>query len=492
MERIFRAKNLVVGGIFLCGKILSDVPSVPMPESNISPSLRMQGLGSELTGIMTDNLTDMLWNPARLPMQNEIVGEYPNKVICVFPGPFGLKLGTVGEISRYISNYSTESSYSEYYDKYYYFNKQESYLVQQNGILLISKNISDKSVFGIKYKYENFPYEMKEISVYNKLDTTQSPYDYYRVVKNGRNSLKNNRTDLTHSFTIGWFQELSKNSDLELLFGVQLNDRNTYSFSERKYSDTTFRKRQYNDTSGYVNFVANNRMDFLGKQNDIATPVSIGIGGKYSKKLSDRLTFRIASMTYVGKGTVKSISDSGSSYHFRRAYYYSYVGADTTWYSDSSSYSSVVPGDSLTGEAIVVSGFFKTGGEINVASNIIAGFGLYLSYSYLDLPIKGIIDTVPTEESYSYKSISIGIPFGFEYTFPKDISLRIGLLAIGRYHSSIIEENNVRIEVSYFRGPFFTKTAGFGWKLSPSINLDIYARGFTNVEAWSFQIGYKL
>ncbi|MCK4306730.1 hypothetical protein KAW50_00730 [candidate division WOR-3 bacterium] len=481
---------LVFSSTFLCGRLLCDVPGIPVPEAEIYPSLRMECLGRELTGIISDNLTDMLWNPARLPEKNGIAGEFPNRLVCVIPGPLGLRLGVCGKIKTCGNESFRERTSSVYDDEYYSLDKEEWQQEQWRGALLISKKLSDKTTFGIKYKYDNSPYSMKDISVRNSLDSTSNHYDYYRDIDIREHNYEYKNSTLAHSITLGWFRNLGKSSSIELISDFQLNDESTNLYSEQEDFDSTVRISQYSPTSGHVSMSARTNNSFT-KEEAIVSPFSIGVGGKYSNKLSDMLTFHIAGMTYAGKGKAKS-SALDSSFYFYRYDRYDYDGSDTTNYSSDTTISSDFSHDSLEGEATVVTGFLKAGGEINVTSDLVAGFGVCVSYEYLNLPMQGTLCGEELEESYSSKTIYIKVPFGMEYTIGKGLSFRLGLLATETYSSSILEEKGQKTETSSLCGPSFTKTAGFGWKLFKNLNIDVAATPLMNVYSWRIQVSYVL
>lgn len=459
-------------------------------------SMRIRGIGAHLSGIVSDTLTDMLWNPSRLPSVSFISFRVPNRIVASLPGPLETRLGILLE-----GNYSiSESKYSDtvppdhdlYYTDYLRRESRCSSSKKYKGALIGAKQVAPETFIGLRLDYYLEPKESNGDMVY--LYAFERLYDSSEDLRNRDDVGEHNSADTTssYSFSIGLLSSIL-DSDLEVVLRFREQKEESHFLNWRK----GFEHREYTTTYDsiiHVN-IDNYESEMLENKYDLVDPETWNLGARLSKDVTDVLTFRSIATFYRVYGDIQSNGENLS--YFYGDYYYSYSDPDTFYaYGDTIElYEEGIA--SLEGEASILGGSLTFGFEFNLSSQLSGGAGIGFSYERDEVELEGsrdeTNDTLTSHFTVEEKDIEsnayIYVPIGIEYRPVPEVALRTGLNLYGSYY--FLEEN---IDGKYYMskstsGPYYDLSfgAGYNWR---HFHFDIYTKDITEVWSWDIELAY--
>jgi len=459
-------------------------------------SIRIKSMDRNLVGIVSDTITDMFWNPARLPSKSFISYQIPNRLITSFPGPFGSRWGILLEGSY--SKSESENRYTEPSDIYIYTDylrsRSGSYFRNRyKGALLGAKQITPNTCVGLRLDYSLKPYKESEKRVFRY--TRERDFDSRTLLSIREDVDEYTRADTvsSYSFSIGTLSSIW-NSDLEIILGfvskkvaIPLQDMETNS----NYNEATEIYDSIIDVDIY-----NNEYQWMLDEYDFLNPKLWTLGFRFSKKITPTSTFRTVATVYRGSGDSQRRRDNQDYYYRYR--YHSHTDPDTSYIRSDTSETYEEIESILEGDVSILGGFLVLGQEFNFSPKISLGVGIKVSYERSELRLEGtkyeIDDTLTSQSVIDEMDIEkrayIYLPLGIEYKPIPEIVLRAGFSIHGSYQFSEDKINGESFKSKYVKGPFYDISigAGLNWK---QLDFNIYARDISAIRLWDIEVGYS-
>ncbi|OYD15224.1 hypothetical protein CH333_06135 [candidate division WOR-3 bacterium JGI_Cruoil_03_44_89] len=474
---------------------------IPPPKTDDEISMRIRGIGRYLAGIVSDTITDMLWNPARLPSKSFISLRVPNRIITSLPGPLKTRWGILLEGSYHKSeneHRDTEPSYHyPYWDYHYtdYLSSGSRYHSNKTykGALLGSKQVTPNTCIGLRLDYHLNPHKSSGERIYRY--TRESKYDGHERLNIRDYIDEHNSADTTssYSFCIGTLSSIWK-SDLEIVLGYK-QQKETGKFLN---SGTHTNHEEYTSTHDSTTHIDihNDESEGLANEYDFLNPKIWSLGLRLSRDITPTSTFRTIAVLYSGCGDAqreeKNLDYDYHDYHYSHSDpETSYVYGDTTeLYQEDETI--------LDGDASILGGFLALGQEFSVSPQLSAGVGIRISYERSEVKLEGtrdeVYDTLTSHSMLKEKDIVrrtyIYLPVGIEYKPIPEIALRFGVDIYGFYHFSEKNANGWYNRSEYTDGPNYDLSFGAGYKWR-RFKFDIYTMDIAAVRSWDIEMGYS-
>ncbi|MCK4330131.1 hypothetical protein KAX02_09840 [candidate division WOR-3 bacterium] len=478
-------------------------PRKPYPESypkNDEISLRIRGINKHLAGIVSDTITDMLWNPARLPSKSFISFRVPNRIVTSLPGPLKTRLGILLEGSYSESeNKYREKEPSYYYWDYHYTDYLNSHSSSHSGntykgVLLGSKQVNPNTCIGLRLDYSLKPNTSSDDWIYRY--TRERNYDSYERLDSRDDIREYNGADTTSSWSLGiGILSSIRKSDVEIVLmyrnqkelGHFLDSRRENGYGEyiRTYDSTT-----YTD-------IHNFESERLAEEYDFLNPQIWSLGMRLSRDITPTSTFRTIATLYKGYGDAQRERKNLRYYYEDR--YYSYSDPDTFYAHGDTSESYQEDESVLEGDANILGGLLALGQEFSVSPKLSGGVGIRISYEKSEVKLTGtrdeVYDTLTSHSAIEEKSIGrktyVYLPMGIEYRPIPEIAVRFGISIYGFHH--LLEENTSEgySKSKYTNGPYYNISfgAGYNWK---RFKFDIYTMDVAAIKSWEIELCYSL
>ena len=459
-------------------------------------SMRIKSMDRNLIGIVSDTITDMLWNPARLPSKSFISCQVPHRLITSFPGPFGSRLGILLEGSYYKSeseNRYTEPSGIHIYTDYLRSISDKYSRNTYKGALLGAKQVTPNTCVGLRFDYSFKPYKNSEKYVFRYIRERDFDSHTLLSIREDINEYTKSDTVSSYSFSIGTLSSIW-NSDLEIILGFAskkvaspLQDMETNSDYD-EYTET-YDSIINVDIYNYENQWMLDEYDFLNTK--LWT-----LGFRFSKKITPTSTFRTVATVYRGSGDSQRRRENQDYYYRYR--YHSHTDPDTSYIRSDTSETYEEIESILEGDVSILGGFLVLGQEFNFSPKISLGVGIKVSYERSELRLEGtkyeIDDTLTSQSVIDEMDIEkrayIYLPLGIEYRPIPEIALRAGFSIRGSYQFSEDKINGESTRTKYVNGPYYDISigAGLNWK---RLDFDIYARDISAIRLWDIEVGYS-
>jgi len=456
-------------------------------------SNRIGALDEDLRLIVKDELTDMLYNPANVTKKNLLFLRYPYRIGVISPLPFDIRFGAFID-GFFIKNSSSKREISEphkYYEEYSY-NRIGSYERKDEdykGILIMSKDISINTSFGIKYTYEFSNYRHESENEYTKYlkDIDDNLFiregDEYGLRKDKfKDKISSHRIALgTHTVSgdkinLDCIIELKKEDDknLDEYDSEVLSDYEQWFFSDE---DSSYRRNRH-------------IRDNFGKESIISTPIVGNFGIRLSKEGKDIRRVGVCSF-FWGKGDEErdNIEDRYSLNEFYGSYW-----NNTTYSRGDTLTDSIYNSLSVKGDRNIFAIMSALGEERKILPNLMLGYGVRLFYIKDESQLEGEKieeDTTSIKVTYIDREAKVSFPIGFEYKPIKEIAIRVGGSIYGLY-----DFYNERIGDGYNRreiisGPYFRSNSGLGFNIKDKFIIDVLARDLKNIKNWKVELIYN-
>jgi len=471
-----------------------DYISILKPEDEFS--MRIKSMDRNLIGIVSDTLTDMLWNPARLPSKSFIICQIPDKLITSLPGPFGSRWGLLLEGSYYKSeseNRDTEPSDIYIYTDYL---KSISSKYSRNtykGALLGAKQVTPNTSIGLRLNYSLKPYKSSGERVFRY--TRERDYGSRELLSIREDVDKYTKADTisSYSFSIGTMSSIW-DSELEIILGFASKKVTSPLQDMETNSDYDEATGTY-DSIIYVD-IHHNESQWISNEYDFLNPKIWTLGFRFSRKLTSTSTFRTVATIYRGSGDAKRRREN-QDYCYRYQYY-RYTDPDSSYIRGDTTETSEEVESILEGDASILGGFLALGQEYNFSPKITLGVGIKVLYERSELRLEGtkyeVDDTLTSQSDIDEISIErrtyIHLPLGIEYKPIPEIALRTGFSIHGSYQFAEDKINRESTRTKYVNGPYYNISIGVGlnWK---RLNFDIYARDISAIKLWDIEVGYS-
>ncbi|MCK4351883.1 hypothetical protein KAW65_00565 [candidate division WOR-3 bacterium] len=490
---------------FLCLLVISTVISFGVnawngyygpPKVSAETSLRIASMGKQLSGIVADPVTDMLWNPARLSPESFLLFQLPNKLFTTFPGPKNTRWGLFlkGDYSSSTSESEDTGLPNPDYTSYINRSKSENSSKIYKGILLGSSKVSSNTCIGMRFKYESRP--SQHISDYYHQSTYEYEYDdgSYRRLQTHESTNKNRRgnTFSSYSLRLGSFSELG-NTDLEFFLKFDSQGDTSYNFSS--YSSGNYREyeRTYDSTT-HIN-IDDDAYERLTDEGNGSKPRIFGCGIKLSRHFSPSSVLRAIGTFHIGSGNAKV--DRRDRNYYLHEYSHSYSSPDTSYIIADTSESIDEEQDLLDGSERLIEGSFILGQELLITPQLLVGVGAKVYYYNSELRVEGTRDEIEdTSSSHTnikekdiHTDIDIYLPLGIEYKPIKPFSIRFGVTIYGKYDFSDRKTDGHYHSSKSTSGPDYTLNFGLGYNWR-RFNISIYTYDITNIYSWNTEASY--
>ena len=469
----------------------------PYP-NNEEISLRIRGINRYLAGIVSDTITDMLWNPARLPSVSFVSFQFPNRIITSLPGPLKTRWGILLEGNYYESeNVYREKEPPYYYWDYHYTDYLNSHSSSYSGntykgVLLGSKQVNPNTCIGLRLDYCLMPYKNSDDWIYRY--NRERNYDSYERLDSRDDIREYNGADTTSSWSLGiGILSSIRKSDVEIVLmyrnqkelGHFLDSRRENGYGEyiRTYDSTT-----YTD-------IHNFESERLAEEYDFLNPQIWSLGMRLSRDITPTSTFRTIATLYKGYGDAQRERKNLRYYYEDR--YYSYSDPDTFYAHGDTSESYQEDESVLEGDANILGGLLALGQEFSVSPKLSGGVGIRISYEKSEVKLTGtrdeVYDTLTSHSAIEEKSIGrktyVYLPMGIEYRPIPEIAVRFGISIYGFHH--LLEENTSEgySKSKYTNGPNYNISFGAGYNRK-RFRFDIYTMDITAIKSWDIELAY--
>jgi len=463
-------------------------------------SLRIRSIDSHLAGIVSDTITDMLWNPARMPSKSFISFQVPNRIITLLPGPMKTRWGILLEGSYQESeseHRETGPSHYRYYYTDYLSSISSSYSRKTyKGALLGSKQATPNTCIGLRLDYQLKPYKNSGDRLYRSTYYYESNYDSHHQLEIRDAVREYNSADTTsfYSLSVGTHSSIWKsNLEIVLKYGKQ---KEASHFLDN-WRDIRYAKyiRTYDSTT-YID-IYNNESEELSDEYNFLNPKIWSLGFRLSRDITPASTFRTIALFYTGWGDAHR-KRGNLGYNYRDRYhsysdpdtFYAYIDTIESYHEDEAT---------LDGDANILGGFLAIGLEFNVSPQFTGGTGIRISYKRNEVKLEGakkeVNDTLTSHSIVEEKEIKriayVYLPLGIEYRPIPEFAIRGGVNLYGFYHFS--EENlNGRYNKSKnFSGPNYTLSFGVGYTWR-RLKFDIHTMDIAAVKSWNIEVAYSL
>jgi hypothetical protein len=458
-------------------------------------STRIRSMDKNLAGIVSDTITDMLWNPARLPLKSFISCQIPNRLLTSLPGPFKSRWGILLEGSYNKSE--SEYSYPEPSGSYIYtdYLRSRNYNYSRNtykGALLAAKQFRPNTTIGFRFDYSLKPYKNSEEYVYRY--TRESTFND-RVSLSVRESVNEHiiaDTVSSYSFSIGALSSIW-NSDLEIILGF--TSKKVASSLQDMYTNNDHDEYTYTYDSIIRIDTRNYEYERMSDKYDFLNPKIWTLDLRFSKSITPISTFRTVATIYRGSGD--SERRRANQYYYYRDQYYSYTSSDTSYIRSDTSETYDEVEYILGGNARILGGFIASGQEFLLSPKISLGVGIKVLYERSEIRLEGTKyeteDTLSSQSAVAEMDIErrayIYLPLGIEYKPIPEIALRAGFNIYGTYQFSEDQIDGESVGNKKVDGPSHNINigAGFNWE---RFNFDVYARDISAIDRWDIEACY--
>lgn len=490
-------KRLFVSLLF--GSFLLGSPaSYASPSKTDEISLRIRAVNSHLAGIISDTITDMLWNPARLPSKSFVSFYVPNRIVTSLPGPLKTRWGILLEGSyRESENEYRETKPFYYWDYHYtdYLSSSSSCYSSNTyrGVLLGSKQVNPNTSIGLRLDYSLRPYKSSSNRIYRH--TRERNYDSYEWLDSRDDTGERNSADTTSSYslTIGTLSSIWK-SDLEIVLRYR-NQKEIGHFLDSRGDSRYEEYTRTSDSTTHTN-IHNSKFERLADEYNHLNPQIWSLGLRLSRDITPASTFRTIATFYKGHGDAQR-ERKNMGYYYRDSYY-SYSDPDTSYARGDTSESYREDESVLDGDADILGGFLALGQEFTISPQLSGGIGIRISYERSKVNFEGSKDEVyDTSTSHSMveeidieRRTYIYLPMGVEYRPIPEFAIRGGVNLCGSYRFSEESTNGEYNRLKYTKGPDYDLSFGIGYNWR-RFKFDIYTMDIAALWSWNIEVGYS-
>ncbi|MCK4321755.1 hypothetical protein KAX08_04475 [candidate division WOR-3 bacterium] len=459
----------------------------------IEYSHRIVAMDRDLSLIVKDSLTDMLYNPANLMVRNLLFLRYPYRIGVVSPFPFKMRFGAFleGFYNKISSSENQSSSSRLYYDEFF---SKRTYIEERKdenykGVFLMAKDISPSTSLGIRYTYaiNNFIKEREiEDTIYY-----EDNEDNLRIIKReGYDLYRDNIEDKisSHTIVLGVHTVFSNEINLECLLGFKKEEEHfIYENLDKDfylYEDW----RIYDGDSSY--YKRRNVRDNFIDESVSSIPIIGNFGIRLFKESEKIRRVAVCSFSW-GEGDEER---ERSKDRYRLDERYNSRWNDTTYSSGDTLTDSIYNLLSVKGDRNIFAISSALGEERKILPNLMVGYGIRLFYIRDESQLEGEKieeDTTSIKVTYIDREAKVSFPIGFEYKPIKEIAIRIGGSIYGVYdfYKEKVGENYESRE--RIRGPYYRINSGLGFNIKDKLIIDVLAGDLTNIKNWKVELIYN-
>ncbi|OGS19878.1 MAG: hypothetical protein A2252_12255 [Elusimicrobia bacterium RIFOXYA2_FULL_39_19] len=432
-------------------------------------SYRIKAMGENLQGIVEDEYTDMIANPARVSEinKNKLYGTPPRSLPASLSLFTNSNWGFITELNKSASGNSSFSTNRYYSSAYWQINDyiyQSEYESEQFNIGIF------KSI-PLKYYSIGFAFiPERNMSVNNYFN--ESNYEYRKiqsdeVIYNSNSSGQGiDKTESINSkIVIGYNQKIEKSSIKDIVINLNMQKNKVLTLRDdysSQNNDPDNNGKNYYDNSITTPSYSNS---FTETKSDQDPEFMLGIGIEYRiKKIED---------DKASKGVIIGLSWQPSEINqvdTKANQYYSVSGVNIT----SSTY---IYSSTITGNSNLYKTYIAWGRSIKLQdSKFLLAYALRSELSFNEIQ-KDDTSSISYSESVSREYTgSLGLTSGVEYNLFSNLALRTGVTV--SFTGSVKDENITQYKIQSKRFNQSTIFAtGFGYKPFDYLSLDIYTTG---------------